>query len=243
MAELTAAADKLVQYLNEAYGLEQRLQTSLEAHIAMTSDAAYRKRLKDHLSETKRHAREVRKRIKQLGGEATTIDPPGPDAVTEAAQAVLGGAQKAIALAQGPLHAIRGTGQEEKHLKNAKTEYASESEEIATYSGIEALARALGDRDTQKLAREILREEQRMRSYLEKQIPRFTNAVVKAEIPTSQRAGAGTRKVKPRKKAAATKAKATTRTKAKTPARAKAKTATRAKRPAHAAASRAKAGR
>jgi ferritin-like metal-binding protein YciE len=227
MAELTAAADKLVQYLNEAYGLEQRLQTSLEAHVAMTSDVAYRRRLKEHLSETKRHAREVRKRIKQLGGEATTIDPPGPDAVAGAAQAVLGGAQKAIALAQGPLHALRGTGQEEKHLKNAKTEYASESEEIATYSGIETLARALGDRDTQKLAREILREEQRMRSYLEKQIPRFTKAVVKAEIPASQRAGSTTRKKTTRKKVASAKAKATTRTKAKAPARTKAKAARR----------------
>ena len=43
MAELTAADGKLVQYLNEAYGLEQRLETSLQAHIAMTSDTAYRK--------------------------------------------------------------------------------------------------------------------------------------------------------------------------------------------------------
>jgi hypothetical protein len=49
--------------------------------------------------------------------------------VTEAAQAVLSGAQKAVALAQGPLHALRGTGEEEKQLKNAKTEYASEAEE------------------------------------------------------------------------------------------------------------------
>lgn len=255
MAELTAAADKLVQYLNEAYGLEQKLQTSLEAHVAMTSDSAYRKRLKDHLAETKRHAREVRKRIKQLGGEATTVDPPGPDAVTDAAQAVLGGAQKAIALAQGPLHALRGTGQEEKHLKNAKTEYASESEEIATYSGIEALARALGDRDTQKLAREILREEQRMRSYLEKQIPRFTKAVVKAEIPASQRASAGgSRKAAPAKARATAATKSSTRTKAKAKSgtrakvkaatRAKAKTAARPKRsPARAAAAKAKAGR
>src|SRR3981081_2086498 len=182
MAELTAADGKLVQYLNEAYGLEQRLETALEAHVAMAADAAYRKRLKEHLSETKRHAREVRQRIKQLGGEATTIDAPGPGAIADAAQAVLGGAQKAVALAQGPLHAIRGTGQEEKHLKNAKTEYASESEEIATYRGIEALAVALGDRDTQRLAREILREEERMRSYLEKQIPRFVRAIVKAEV-------------------------------------------------------------
>lgn len=247
MAELTAAADKLVQYLNEAYGLEQRLTTSLEAHIAMTTDSAYRKRLKEHLAETKRHAREVSKRIKQLGGEAATIDTPGPDAVTDAAQAVLGGAQKAIALAQGPLHAIRGTGAEEKHLKNAKTEYASESEEIATYSGIEALAQAIGDRDTQKLAREILREEQRMRAYLEKQIPRFTKAVVKAEIPASQRAGAaGSRKTTTRAKVKATtrakakataarKAKPSTSSKAKSTTRAKVKAATRAKAKASAA--------
>lgn len=267
MAELTAAADKLVQYLNEAYGLEQRLTTSLEAHIAMTSDSAYRKRLKDHLAETKRHAREVSKRIKQLGGEAATIDAPGPDLVSDAAQAVLGGAQKAVALAQGPLHAIRGTGVEEKHLKNAKTEYASESEEIATYSGIEALAQAIGDRDTQKLAREILREEQRMRAYLERQIPRFTKAVAKAEIPASQRASAGgSRKTSTRAKVKATtrakakataaarkakpgassKAKSTTRSKVKAATRAKAKaSAARAKRPAAArrGAVKAKAGR
>jgi ferritin-like metal-binding protein YciE len=207
MAELTAAESKLVQYLNEAYGIEQRLETSLQAHIAMTGEAAYRKRLQDHLVETKRHAREVKKRIKQLGGEAATIDPPGPSAVSDAAQAVLGGAQKAVALAQGPLHAIRGTGQQEKHLKNAKTEYASESEEIATYSGIETLAEALGDSETRKLAREIRREEERMRSYLEKQIPRFTKAVVKAEIPSSQRA----RPARPRKRA--TRAKVSARSK------------------------------
>jgi len=207
MAEPTAAENKLVQYLNEAYGIEQRLETSLQAHIAMTGEAAYRKRLQDHLVETKRHAREVKKRIKQLGGEAATIDPPGPSAVSDAAQAVLGGAQKAVALAQGPLHAIRGTGQQEKYLKNVKTEYASESEEIATYSGIETLAEALGDSETRKLAREIRREEERMRSYLEKQIPRFTKAVVKAEIPASQRA----RPARPRKRA--TRAKVSARSK------------------------------
>ena len=223
MAELTAAKGKLVQYLNEAYGLEQRLETSLQAHIAMTSDAAYRERLEKHLSETKRHAREVKKRIRQLGGEATTIDPPGPAAVTDAAQAVLGGAQKAVALALGPLHAMRGPGKQEKHLKNAKTEYASESEEIATYRAIERLAAALGDRPTQALAREILREEESMRSYLEKQIPRFVSAVVKAEIPASQRA----RSVGSRKAATRARAKTTRRGNAKPTTHAKAKTATR----------------
>jgi ferritin-like metal-binding protein YciE len=204
MPETTVAQEKLIQYLNEAYGLEQRLETSLQAHIAMTAHDGYKRRLKEHLTETKRHGRDVKKRIKQLGGVAATVDAPGPAQVGEAAQAVLSGAQKAAALAQGPLHALRGTGQEEKHLKNAKTEYASEAEEIATYSSIEALAQALGDRDTQQLARVIKREEERMRSYLEKEIPRFTKAVAQAEIPASLRAVAGrTKKAPTRSKPAA----------------------------------------
>ncbi len=236
MADLTAGDAKLVQYLNEAYGLESRLETALEAHIAMTSLPSYKKRLKQHLTETKRHGREVKKRIKQLGGEATTIDPPGPAQVTEAAQAVLGGAQKALALAQGPLHALRGTGQEEKHLKNAKTEYASESEEIAAYAAIGALAEALGDRETHRLARAIGREEERMRSYLQKAIPQLTKAVAVAEIPASQRKRASkpSRRKAPSAKAKAT-AKATRTVKAKAAsarnkaASAKAKTARTAK--------------
>jgi ferritin-like metal-binding protein YciE len=187
MAELTAGDAKLVQYLNEAYGTEKRLETSLEAHIAMTAKASYRKRLREHLTETKRHAREVQRRIKQLGGTAETISLPGPDRVEEAAQAVLGGAQKAVALAQGPLHALRGTGEEEKQLKNAKTEFASEAEEIATYTAIATLAEALGDRETVSLARAILREEVRMSTFLEREIPRLAKAVAKAEVPASQR--------------------------------------------------------
>ena len=204
MAELSAGDAKLVQYLNEAYGLEKRLETALEAHIAMTTKAAYKKRLKQHLSETKRHARAVKTRVKQLGGVAATVEVPGPGRVTEVAQAVLSGTQKATALAQGPLHALRGTGEEEKQLKNAKTEYASESEEIATYAAIETLAEVLDDKETQRLARAIGREEMRMRSYLEKEIPRLAKAVAKAEVPASQRRTARrTKKAPSRTKASA----------------------------------------
>jgi ferritin-like metal-binding protein YciE len=202
MATPSIADEKLIQYLNEAYGLEQRLETALQAHIAMAAHAPYKKRLREHLAETKRHSREVSKRIKQLGGEATTVDAPGPAPVAEAAQAVLGGAQKAVALAQGPLHAIRGTGEAEKQLKNAKSEYSDEAEEIATYSAIETLADSIGDATTVKLARAIRREEERMLSYLAKEIPRFTRAVAKAEIPASLRNGGASTKRSSRKRAA-----------------------------------------
>jgi ferritin-like metal-binding protein YciE len=240
MADLTSADTKLVQYLNEAYGVEKRLETALEAHIAMTTKTSYTKRLREHLTETKRHARQVEKRIKQLGGVAERMDAPGPSVVSDAAQAVVGGAQKAVALAQGPLHALRGTSQPEKMLKNAKTEYASESEEIATYTALETLAGTLGDKDTQRLARAIRREEERMRSFLEKEIPRLTKAVAKAEIPASQRGKTTRRKStkstsKPKRAKVAARAKAT---RAKTTA---AKKATRAKSTAARKATRAKA--
>jgi ferritin-like metal-binding protein YciE len=185
MAEQTTRDLKLVQYLNEAYGKEKELETALEAHIAMTTRAPYKKRLQQHLKETKDHARQVERRIKQLGGRAELVSAPGP--VGEAASAVTAAASKAMAAAKGPLHALRGTGENEKMLKNAKTEYWNEYEEIAGYTAIETLAEAVGDTDTAKLARGIRREEERMAKFLEGQIPQLTKAVAREEIPPGQR--------------------------------------------------------
>ena len=44
---------------------------------------------------------------------------------------------KAKAAAQGPLHAVRGAGEQEKMLRNARAEYAEEAQEIATYTVID----------------------------------------------------------------------------------------------------------
>jgi ferritin-like metal-binding protein YciE len=189
LAEVQAREAKLIQYLNEAYGKEQELVTALEAHIALTTRDSYKKRLKDHLKETKAQARGLERRIKQLGGKAEKVDLPGPDAVGQVAGAAQGAAQKAIAMAKGPLHAVRGTGEAEKMLKNAKTEFWNEAEEIANYNAIETLAEAVGDRDTAKLAREFRRQEERMANFLEKTIQTLTREVVRDEIPASQRNG------------------------------------------------------
>jgi ferritin-like metal-binding protein YciE len=189
MAELNARDTKLVQYLNEAYGTEKRLETSLEAHIQMTTRPQYKKRLQQHLQETKGHARAVERRIKQLGGEPETVSMPGPAVVTEAATRVQEVAHRGAALAQGPMHAVRGTGEEEKLLKNAKTEYSDEAEEIATYSAIETLANSVGDKKTAQVARTIRRQEERMASFLGRLIPTLTKAVAQAEIPAAERNG------------------------------------------------------
>ncbi|HEX6116395.1 MAG TPA: DUF892 family protein [Solirubrobacterales bacterium] len=178
MSETSAANTKLAQYLIEAYGKERELERSLQAHIAMTDRKPYKKRLTEHLRETKRHAKLVEQRARKLGAGGLLTD-----AVKEGSALV----KQAAALGKGQLHAVRGSGLEEKLLKNAKTEYSEEHEEIATYAAIEALAEEIGDKETAKVARQIRREEERMASFLERQIPILTRAVAKAEIPAAER--------------------------------------------------------
>ncbi len=188
--ELSTRDAKLIQYLNEAYGKEKELETALQAHIKLAKRPPYKKRLQEHLKETKAQAKGLEKRIKALGGKAERSVPVpvlGPEAAVEAAGAVTAAATKAVAAAKGPLHALRGTGESEKQLKNAKDELWNEYQEIGNYTAIETLAVALNDDETAKLAKEYRRQEERMANYLLKLIPTLTRAVVTEEIPASAR--------------------------------------------------------
>ena len=194
MADLNERDAKLVQYLSEAYGKERELEAALGAHIAMTVQGPYKKRLQQHLKETKSHAKQVERRIKQLGGGTQTL------------QGTVG---KLTAVAKGPLHMVRGSGEQEKMLKNAKTEYFNEHEEIATYLAIETLAERVKDSETAKLARAIRREEERMAGFLQGQIKALSGAVVREEIPPALRRGGSARKPKKASKRPTAKRKAT----------------------------------
>jgi len=182
MADRSAGDAKLLQYLNEAYGKEKQLETALQAHISMTTPASYKKRLQEHLKETKAHARAVERQIKRHGGSAGSLAASAQEA-----------ANRAAALAQGPLHMVRGTGEQERLLRNARTEYQDEAEEIASYTAIESLAETLGDDETAKLARSIRRDEEKMARFLERLIPTLTKAVAREEIPASERQTNGRR--------------------------------------------------
>lgn len=175
-ADGTAREAKLSQYLIEAYGKEKELEVALAAHIGMTTRAPYKKRLKEHLKETKSHAKQLERRIKKVNGNAAALTAKASSQAT-----------KLMAGAKGPLHAMRGNSETEKMLKNAKTEYFNEHEEIANYTAIEVLATQLDDEETAKVARAIRRDEERMAKFLEKQIPVLTRQMIKEEIPAGER--------------------------------------------------------
>jgi ferritin-like metal-binding protein YciE len=192
MAELNERDSKLVQWLNEAHIKEAELEADLTAHIGLTEKASYKKRLQQHLKETREHKRKVASRIKQLGGSADEPGPPGmPGPVSELAG-------KAVAAAKGQVGTARAaiTRQPETHLRNAQEELREEHVEIALYSRLEALAEEVGDKDTAQLARAIRRDEERMAKFLDAELKRLVKDVVRATIPRDQRAGGGRRRTR-----------------------------------------------
>jgi len=176
---------RLVAWLGEAYAKEAELEADLTAHIALTQKDSYKKRLRAHLKETRQHKRLVERRIKALGGSATS----GPE--IPLMPAVVGeAAGKALAAVKGQIGATRAmlSEQAETHIRNAQEELREEHVEIALYTRIQTFATEVGDTETVKLVKMILREEERMAKFLSAELPRLVSALVKAEVPRDQRA-------------------------------------------------------
>jgi len=171
---MNADQQKVVQYLNEAHASEQTLVRVLQSQIAMTPSGSYRSGLESHLGETRRHADRVAKRLRALD--------QGGNPLTAAVGAVQSVAGQALALTKMPLDLLRGSGGEEKVLKNAKDACASEALEIATYTAIERLAQKVGDDETVKLAASIRADEEKMLERILREIPKLTDAVFRADV-------------------------------------------------------------
>ena len=165
---------KIVQYLGEAHATEQGLVTMLQSQIAMTPAGSYRDGLESHLRETRDHATRLQRRLDELGRGGSPIQ-----AGVGLVQSIVG---QTLALGKTPLDLVRGTGAEEKVLKNAKDACATEALEIATYTALERLASSVGDTATQALADSIRADEQKMLDRILREIPKLTDAVVRAEI-------------------------------------------------------------
>ena len=171
---MNASQKKVVQYLGEAHASEQALMRVLQSQIAMTPRGAYRTALEQHLRQTRDHAERVGERLQELG--------QGGDPLTAAFDFVETVVAQALALTKTPFDLLRGSGGEEKVLKNAKDAYASEAMEIATYTAIERLAEAVGDEQTAKLAASIRADEEKMLERVLTEIPKLTDAVVRADV-------------------------------------------------------------
>jgi ferritin-like metal-binding protein YciE len=171
---MNASQKKVLQYLGEAQASEQALVRVLQSQIAITPRGAYRTALDQHLRQTREHADRIGERRRELG--------QGGNPLTAAVGAVESVVGQALALGKTPFDLLRGSGGEEKVLKNAKDASASEALEIATYTAIERLAAAVGDDETARLAASIRADEEKMLQRVLREIPKLTDAVVRAEV-------------------------------------------------------------
>jgi ferritin-like metal-binding protein YciE len=171
---MNQSEQKVVQYLNEAHATEVALLSVLQSQIAMTPRGTYRTGLERHLGETEDHANRVETRLAELGQGRNPLQ-----AINGFAQSLVG---QALALAKTPVDLLRGSGGEEKVLKNAKDACATEALEIATYTALERLARSVGDDKTARLAASILTDEEKMLQRVLREIPKLTEAVVEADV-------------------------------------------------------------
>jgi ferritin-like metal-binding protein YciE len=171
---MSKAEQKVVQYLDEAHASEVGLVSVLRSQIAMTPRGSYRDGLEKHLAETQEHTRRVRKRAAELGHGRNPVQ-----AFVGFAEMLIG---QSVALGKTPFDLLRGSGGEEKVLKNAKDACATEALEIATYIALERLATRVADEQTAKLAASIRGDEERMLERIIREIPRLTDAVVGADV-------------------------------------------------------------
>ena len=171
---MKASEQKVVQYLGEARASESALVRVLQSQIAMTPRGSYRSGLETHLRETREHRVRVTERLEALDQGSNPLM-----VVVGFWENVIG---QTIALSRTPFDLIRGSGGEEKVLKNAKDACATEALEIATYTALERLARAVGDEETAKLARSIVADEEKMLQRILREIPKLTDAVVRADV-------------------------------------------------------------
>jgi len=171
---MSRSNQKVVLYLNEAHASEVGLVNVLKSQIAMTPRGSYRDGLEEHLDETRNHAQRIQVRLGELERRGNPL------------QAFLGFTEslvgQTLALSKTPFDLLRGSGGQEKVLKNAKDACATEALESATYTALERLANNVGDERTAKLAATIRGEEERMLERIMREIPRLTDAVVGAEI-------------------------------------------------------------
>jgi len=206
---MNASQKKVLQYLGEAQASEDALVRVLQSQIAMTPRGTYRTALEQHLRQTREHSMRVGDRRRELGHGGNPLS-----FAVGAVESVVG---QALALGKTPFDLLRGSGGEEKVLKNAKDASASEALEIATYTAIERLARSVGDDETAALAASIRVDEEKMLARVLREIPKLTDAAVRADVKGDPSFDASTTGAAETVRAAGTRAKRTARQARKVP--------------------------
>lgn len=143
----------LITWLSDAHAMEKSIAQSLKAHSADAKQhPEIRERLRQHLEETRHHADLVKGCIENLGGSASRLK--------SGMSSMMGAVQGAATMPA-----------KDSLVKDMLADSAAEQLEIASYRGIITAAEEIGDTDTARVCRRILRDEEQMLEWFEEQLP------------------------------------------------------------------------
>jgi ferritin-like metal-binding protein YciE len=143
-----------ITWLHNAHAMETNLIQILESHEEQAEGHPnVREKIAEHLKQTRNHA-EIVKRILEDMDEDTSAMKSTMGAVSGMAA----GASTAVA--------------EDRIIKNAIADYASEHMEIASYNALISAARELGHEDIIPDLEDILKDEEDMAKWLEANLPK-----------------------------------------------------------------------
>ncbi len=159
--------DLLVDWLNDAHGMENALIKVLEHQIKDARDyPPVQAKLEQHLEQTRQHAQLVKDRIEALGGHTSTI-------------------KTGMATLFGQIQAVATGAAHDEMVKNALADYAAENFEVASYTALIRAAQELNDQQTAAVCQQILLEDEEMVRWLQQNLPMLVQQTL--QKVTSQR--------------------------------------------------------
>jgi ferritin-like metal-binding protein YciE len=140
---MTAIEEKLIEYIDDAYAMEQNVLRMLDGMIRTTNDPQIKRGLENHKKETERQAARLEERLQDHG--------KSPSRVKEA-----GGMIGAL------MKSVLDVARNDNAGRNARDGFATEHMEIASYQLLERVAKKAGDKKTAEVARKNRDEEEAM---------------------------------------------------------------------------------
>jgi ferritin-like metal-binding protein YciE len=159
----TEPREHLLAWLKDAHAMEQQAETLLTSQIERLQHYPdLRRKLEEHLEETRRQGDMVKDCIRHNGGDTSMLkDTMG----------------KMVAFGQG----LSGLFADDEVIKGALASYTFEQMEIASYTILVAAAEACGDATTAAICTRILKEEEAMAKWLAEQTPNLVRAFLQLE--------------------------------------------------------------
>ncbi|AJY11598.1 ferritin-like domain-containing protein [Burkholderia dolosa] len=147
--DTNVAEERLMEWLRDAHAMEEQAETMLSSMAERIENYPdIKRRIEQHIDETREQQRLIRACIERRGGSVSTIKDLGA---------------KTMAWAQG----LSGMFVSDEIVKGGMASYTFEHFEIAAYRNLIEAARVVGDAETLAVCERILPEEQAMAAWLE----------------------------------------------------------------------------